>query len=88
MAKKRTLKDKVQAASKRSKTPQTDTTGGENMLYSLVDDSSSSKVKTSSPSLLRIDQTYIKKDLLKTVVISVILFCLLIGIYFYLSYNG
>lgn len=38
-------------------------------------------------SLLKVDQKYIVKDLLKTLIISSILFFIVIGIYFYLRYN-
>lgn len=38
-------------------------------------------------SLLKVDQGYILKDLLKTVTISLSLLMVVIGIYFYLRYN-
>lgn len=47
----------------------------------------SSKKAVVASSLLRIDSKYIVRDLIKTLLISGILFTLLIGIYFYLGYN-
>jgi hypothetical protein len=88
MAKKRTFKEKQHAQITRQhaapSAPIEDSTG---VSYSLSNDASTKKSNIYSSQLLRIDSKYIVRDLVKTLLISAVLFTLLIGIYFYLGYN-
>ena len=85
MAVRRTLKDKQSAKEARLKAVANETDSG--VSYSLSSRTESIKAKSGSDTLLKIDQSHIAKDLVKTLLISGLLFSLLIGIYFYLGYN-
>lgn len=85
MAKKRTFKEKQHAQTIRQKNTAMEVPPG--LSYSLSDHDATKKSAVASSRLLKIDSKYIVRDLLKTLLISGVLFTLLIGIYFYLGYN-
>jgi hypothetical protein len=89
MAKKRTFKEKqhAQIARQQRASSEAQPEAQSGVSYSLDSVISIKKSSVTGSSLLRIDSTYIVRDLVKTLFISGILFTLLIGIYFYLSYN-
>lgn len=98
MAKKRTKAQKLRAASRRADTPLTPTGGSSNetpaversdtaFFQSKLSDQLA-KSKSSKPaSLLRVGVPMIKKDMIRSLLISIVVLSCLIGIYLYLRYN-
>lgn len=93
MPQKRTKEQKRKAQEKRvvitpfESNAQDENQSSKTMAYSFV-----AKNRTTDPLLTEltnsgITQEYVKKDLLKTLVVSVLLGCILVGIYFRMSYN-
>jgi hypothetical protein len=88
MGQHRTRKEKERAEQARLKhVPLTDQIEGNSSGYVYTDDTTGVKSHQPSTSLLKVDQRYILKDLIKTVSISSFLLLIVIGIYFYLRYN-
>lgn len=84
MAQTRTRKDKERAKKIRSQEAAQEESPSNT--FSLAQ-TQSMRQESRSSSLLKVDQQYILKDLVKTIVISSILLIVVIGIYFYLRYN-
>lgn len=87
MAQVRTRKEKEKAQQLRLKEVEKDADGA--VVQKSYSYSSTTQKNTASAgeSLLRVDSRYILKDLIKTITISSILLCVVIGIYFHLRYN-
>ncbi|MDQ5951704.1 MAG: hypothetical protein QG639_985 [Patescibacteria group bacterium] len=84
MGQHRTKKEKEKAEKIRLKEIQRDVSSGSEGSYQYA---SEDIERPYSGSLLKVDSQYIVKDLIKTIVISGCLLCVVIGIYFYLRYN-
>lgn len=87
MAQHRTRKEKEKTNQARLRQPAAGQQTTQAALYSYSGDKLGAASQTPSQTLLKVDQGYILKDLMKTVSISSLLLLVVIGIYFYLRYN-
>ena len=88
MGQHRTRKEKEKAEQSRLKQiPLTDQIESGPASYLYKDENAGAKARHTTTPLLKVDQRYILKDLIKTVSISSLLLLIVIGIYFYLRYN-